>query len=306
MTLGSIILLAFPQDEIPAKGLALALGIECALIETHRFPDGEVLPRLPSIADTVLFYQSLDHPNEKLIALLLAADAARPANSATRRVLIAPYLPYMRQVVIFQRGEPMSQGVICRLLANAFDKIVTVDPHLHRVQDLGLAYPQATWTVLSAQSLMARALQTQGQARDLLVIGPDHESGPLVERFAGALGVDWAVFNKTRLDDHTVALAPPDGLCVAGKSILILDDICASGGTLVSLAGALSALGARHIEVVVTHALIENTALSHLTAAGIARLRSCDTCLHPTNAFSVRPLLAEALREEVERCRRLN
>ncbi len=306
MTRGSIILLAFREDEIAAKGLARALDIEPAVIETHRFPDGQVLPRLPCIAQTVVFYQSLDHPDEKCLGLLLAADAARQAKSQARRVLIAPYLPYMRQDAVFRPGEPISQGVVCRLLTEAFDRIITTDPHLQPTHDLSVAFPRAEWTVLSAQSLMASALKAGGLAKDLLVPGPDHESAPLVQRFATAMACDWAVFGKTRLDDQTVLLTPPAELRVAGRPVLIVDDVCASGATPGSLARELSALGARHIEVVVTHALIEPAALSRLAAAGVARLRSCDTCMHSTNTFSVRPLLADALRDEVGPCKRSN
>ncbi|MFZ4070204.1 MAG: ribose-phosphate diphosphokinase [Caulobacterales bacterium] len=304
MTRASVILLAFREDEIAAKGLALALDIEWAVIETHCFPDGEVLPRLPCIAQTVVFYRSLDHPDEKLLGLLLAADAARQANSQARRVLIAPYLPYMRQDAIFRPGEPISQGVVSRLLTDAFERIITIDPHLHRTHDLSVAFPRAEWTVLSAQSLLASTMKAEGLAKDLLVLGPDQESAPLVERFATALACDWGVFGKTRLDDQTVRLTRPPELRVAGRTVLIVDDVCASGGTLVSLARELSGLRARHIEVVATHALIEPAALSRLAAAGVARLRSCDTCLHPTNAFSVRPPLADALRDEVGPCKR--
>ena len=99
-----------------AERLAQALGVPCRTVTVHRFPDGESLVRVEPSPETAFLYRSLDHPNDKLVELLLAVSALR-ANGAAKVVLIAPYLAYMRQDIAFHDGEAISQRVVGKLLA---------------------------------------------------------------------------------------------------------------------------------------------------------------------------------------------
>ena len=106
---------AFAFHEEPARRLATALGADFRGIEQRRFPDGESLVRTAPEAGAAVLYCSLDHPNDRLVDLLLASSALR--DSGVRSiVLVAPYLCYMRQDVAFQPGEAVSQKVVARLL----------------------------------------------------------------------------------------------------------------------------------------------------------------------------------------------
>ncbi|HUY26523.1 MAG TPA: ribose-phosphate pyrophosphokinase-like domain-containing protein [Candidatus Binataceae bacterium] len=117
--------------------LAALANLVCAKIRVHRFPDGEVLPRIaPPAATEAILVWSLDGAGASLIEALLAADALRRAG-ARRVTLVAPYLPYMRQDKVFRPGEPISQRVIGAMLGSAFDRVVTIEPHLHRISRLG-------------------------------------------------------------------------------------------------------------------------------------------------------------------------
>ena len=89
----------FADSEIFARRLSRHAGIGCARVRVHRFPDGESLVRVRSpVGSDALLVRSLHDPNAKLIEIALAADALRRAG-AKRITLIAPYLPYMRQVL---------------------------------------------------------------------------------------------------------------------------------------------------------------------------------------------------------------
>jgi len=113
--------LAFDDERAPAATLAGALGVPLALIERHRFPDGELKLRLPpALHGTVVLWRSLHQPNEKLVELMIAAPAARELG-AGRLVLVCPYLAYMRQDIAFTPGEAVSQRHIGRLLAQHFE-----------------------------------------------------------------------------------------------------------------------------------------------------------------------------------------
>ncbi len=290
----------FPGEEQPAQLLAQALGVTANLVRTHRFPDGEIVPRVAGAARTVLVYRSLADPNEKLVELLLACDAWRRAG-AERLVLVAPYLCYMRQDAVFAPGEPVSQKVVAELLGRSFDRIVTVDAHLHRTRRLDDLAPDTQWTNLAAAPAIAAHLSRMDMPDDLLILGPDCESAPWVQALAGAVHREAATFAKTRLSDRHVTLALAETTAIKGRPVLLVDDICSSGGTLAAAAAWLAEGGASHIDVVVTHALFSHETQSQLVKVGVRHIHSCDSCIHPTNRISLAPVLAQALSQEITR-----
>jgi ribose-phosphate pyrophosphokinase len=286
---------AFAQDEAPARRLALALGVDLALVDLHVFPDGECLPTVPACASTVLVYCALDHPDAKLLPLLLACDAWR-RGGVRRLVLVAPYMPYMRQDMVFAPGEPLSRDVVGRLLGERFDRIVTVEPHLHRTVALDPVFCDRQVTVLSAALPLARAI---GSGAGTLVIGPDAESTPWANALAAHLGADHLNFDKVRLGDRAVELRLSGAPELRGRRAVLIDDICSSGTTLLTAARHLVDAGVASVEVAVVHALFDADAQARLHASGVARIVSTDSCPHPTNAVELAPLLASALRAEV-------
>ena len=90
-----LLIAAFPDQLASARKLETALGAPLSEIELHEFPDGETLVRASVTAETVIIYCSLDHPNQKLVELGLAAAAFRDLG-VRRLTLAAPYLCYMR------------------------------------------------------------------------------------------------------------------------------------------------------------------------------------------------------------------
>ena len=122
----------------------------------------------------IIICQSLDHPNDKLVGLLLAIQTLRAAG-VKRVSLVAPYLCYMRQDKAFHPGEAISQKIIGRLLADLVDDLITVDAHLHRVDMLQQAVPLDNAINLSA----APALGEFGTDRTgRHVDDPNLKSGP--------------------------------------------------------------------------------------------------------------------------------
>lgn len=286
--------LAFQDEAAPAARLAEALGAAFAVIDLHRFPDGEVLPTVPRQEPVAIVYRSLDRPNGKIVPLLLAADAARRAG-ARRVVLVCPYLCYLRQDTVFAPGQPLSRDVVCGLLGRAFDRVVTVDAHLHRTRDLAAVMGVAA-DDLSAAGPLAQALRGAGRP---VVVGPDRESAPWVRRIAERLGGEPLVFAKQRQGDRSVRLSAPDLSPVRGRRAVLVDDIVSSGATLIAGVEQLKAAGAAYIEVGVVHALFGPDVAEALKGAGAARIVSTDSVAHPTNAAPLAGLLAKALENEV-------
>jgi ribose-phosphate pyrophosphokinase len=286
---------AFAEDAPPAARLAAALGRRFIEVGLHRFPDGEGMPLVEDVPGTGILYRSLDDPDPKLMPMLLAADALRRAG-ATRLVLVAPYMPYLRQDTVFRLGEPLSRDVLGRLVGPAFDRIVTVSPHLHRTSDLTPVFAGTPVSVLSAAELLAHEI---GAAGEPLIVGPDVESEPWVAEVAHALKASHLVFEKHRSGDRTIHLRLPVDIDVAGRRVALVDDICSSGATLASALRALADRGAARMEVAVVHALFDARTEARLMRAGARRVASTDSCEHPTNAIHLAGLLAGALQEEL-------
>jgi ribose-phosphate pyrophosphokinase len=286
------------EAERGASRLASRLGVPLHEIAVHQFPDGELRVTVGPVAATTILYAPLDRPNDKLIALLFAAEALR-RNGARRLVLVAPYLCYMRQDAAFHAGEAISQRVIGPLLAGIVNRIVTVDAHLHRSASINAVFPGIESDNLSAMPAIAAALRTKGLDLQTIVVGPDSESSPWVSDLANRVGVAHAVARKERRSDWSVSIRFDDPQQFAGRPVLIADDIVSSGGTLIACAKALASAGATRIDAVVTHALFPDALVAEFAHAGIRSVRSTDSVLHPTNAIHLDEVLAAALRTEL-------
>jgi ribose-phosphate pyrophosphokinase len=285
-------LLYFDDEQAAAARLARAAGLAPAQMERHRFPDGEIRLRLPdALPAHAVLLRTLDHPNEKLVELLLAARTARSLG-VRHLTLVAPYLAYMRQDMAFHPGEAVSQRIVGRFLADLFDAVVTVDPHLHRVATLAEAVPARQAIVLSGAPLLADLIAQRRPGA--LLMGPDGESAQWVAQAAARHGFEHAVCIKQRSGDHAVAIQLPP-VALAGRAVVLLDDVASTGHTVAQAARLLQAAGAASVDVAVTHALLTAGALQMLREAGVGEIWSTDCIAHPTNAVSVAALIAQAL-----------
>ncbi|UGX98073.1 ribose-phosphate diphosphokinase [Bradyrhizobium barranii subsp. barranii] len=277
--------------------LAEILDVVGHEIILHRFPDGELRATVGPAATTTIVCCSLNQPNEKLIALLFAAEALR-RNGAERLVLVSPYLGYMRQDTAFHPGEAISQRAIGTFLSNTFDCVITFDAHLHRTPNLAEVFPGVEAHNLSAAPAIEAHLRAETVAPTTVVVGPDEESRSWVADIAGRLGLAYSVARKVRRSDQSVQIAFTDASLFAGRPVLFIDDIVSSGGTLTACAEVLAASGASSIEGIIVHALFPRELMTAFGRAGIRSVRSTNSVPHPTNAIRLDDLLARALRRE--------
>jgi ribose-phosphate pyrophosphokinase len=289
---------ALPTAIKDAERLASRLGVLLYPIDVHSFPDGELRVTVGQTSATTIVYAPLDQPNDKLLALLFAAEAFR-REGARRLVLTAPYLCYMRQDAAFHKGEAINQRVIGPLLAGSFDRVITVDAHLHRTKRIEDVFPGIESDDLSAMPALADALLGSGLSRETVVVGPDEESRPWVGDLAARLELKHAVGRKSRRGDRSVEIAFDDPGLFTGRPVLLVDDIVSSGATLIACTKALLAAGATAVDAVVTHALFSPQMAQAFRDAGVRSIRSTTSVPHPTNAIALDSVLADALRKEV-------
>ncbi len=285
-------LLCFDDEQAIARRAADAAGLALAVVQRHRFPDGELRLRLPDpVPARVVVWRGLHQPNEKLVELLLAARTARQLG-ARHLTLVTPYLAYMRQDMAFNSGEAVSQRIVGAFLADLFDAVITVDPHLHRVATLEEAIPVRDAIVLSGAPLLADHIATQRQ--DVLLVGPDEESLQWVAQAAARHGWHSGVCRKTRHGDREVDIELPD-LPITGRAIVLMDDVASSGHTVAQAARGLLRAGAASVDVAVTHALFASGAVELLREAGVGQVWSTDCIPHASNAVSIVPAVVQAL-----------
>ena len=193
----SRLLIGFPDYQKPAQRLAREAGIPYSDALIHHFPDGETRLRLPAaLPEQVVLCQTLNHPNSRLVELVLAAATARDLG-AKHITLVAPYLCYMRQDKAFHPGEAVSQRIVGTLLSQWIDALITVDSHLHRVHRLKDAVPVDPAINLTASPVMSAFLLKQ--IDNPFLVGPDEESEQWVASIARDRGYDYCVARKQRL-----------------------------------------------------------------------------------------------------------
>jgi len=285
-----LLLLSLPGNESLARQLAAILGTEPGVLEMRRFPDGESYVRFRSevAGRDVALICTLARPDDQVLRLIFAARTARQLG-ASRVTLVAPYLAYMRQDKAFSPGEAVTSTQFGALISREFDRLITIDPHLHRHKALGEVYDIPA-VALHAAPLLGAWIRSN--IRDPLIIGPDEES----QQWAAAIatGAPAVVLRKDRQGDRRVAISFPDLDRWQGRQAVLVDDIASSGRTLIESCRGLRARGFAAPVCVVVHPLFADDAYSQLTSVA-SRIVSTDTVAHPSNAISVAPLLAEAL-----------
>ena len=287
-------LLAFDDEWPLAQRLADELGWPLHEVRRHRFPDGETRLRLPpQLPPRVVFLRGLQQPNAKLTELCLAAAGARDLGAA-QLSLVSPYLAYMRQDMAFTPGEVVSQRHLGRLLAQTFDLVITVDPHLHRVSTMDEVVPGRRGVALTASAMLGRWVAAQ--VPGALMVAPDEEAEQWVAAAAREAGLDFLVSRKQRHGDREVDVALPEA-AVHGRAVVVLDDVASTGRTLVTATRALRERGATTVDVAVTHGLFVDDAIEQLHQAGVRHVWSTDSVPHASNCVSVASLLAQALRD---------
>lgn len=286
-------LYVLPGNKGLGRSLSRSLDASTGAVEVRRFPDGESYVRVlddPREKDTVVLC-TLDRPDNKLMTLLLVAAALRglKARSVT---LVAPYLAYMRQDHAFKPGEPVSARHFARLLSDSFDRLLTVDPHLHRIHSLDEAFSMPARVVHAADAVADWVARKVPEA---LLIGPDAESEQWVSSVGKQAGVPWTVLEKERRGDRDVSVTVPSLERWPDRQPVLVDDIISTAHTMAAAVRQIRAVRTSGPACVATHAVFSGDAWEVLRAAGASRIVTTNTIAHPTNAIDLGPSLAGSL-----------
>jgi len=274
--------------------LCETLVLEQGKLDQRRFPDGESYLRVESDVNgrQCLVLVSLAWPDENFLPLAFLSDTLRELG-ATSVGLVAPYLCYMRQDCRFMDGEAITSRTFAGLVSDKFDWLVTVDPHLHRYQSLNEIYRIPNQVVQAAPEL-ANWLGSKSQ---ILLVGPDAESEQWVAQIAGQSGHPFVIGEKERRGDRDVVVSLPDLSCYQDYTAVIIDDVIASGHTLLQCMEALQQHGIQQIECAAVHGIFADKIDRQLVENGLQQLVTTNSIPHRSNQIDLSELLCDPIRQ---------
>ncbi len=287
------LLVPLPGNERMAAELTSLLAAEIGHLEIRKFPDGETYLRFATnpAGRAVFIVCTLVDPDARILPLLFAAATTHELG-ALEVGLIAPYLAYMRQDRRFNPGEAVTSRQVARLLSDAFDWLVTVDPHLHRYSSLAEIYTIPA-RVAHAASLISNWIRTH--VENPVIIGPDIESEQWVSEVAKDSGAPYTVLEKVRHGDRDVEITVRNRDCLAEHTPVLVDDIISSGRTMLEAARLVSLGGQVKPICIAVHGIFADRADELIARAG-ARVITSNSIPHRTNEIDLADRLAEAVR----------
>lgn len=292
------LLILFPFElNALAEPIIAKMPDQVGCMTLRSFPDEESYVRMDSDLKNkkVFFIANLNQPNCKILPLLFAAKTAK-ANGALNVNLIAPYLPYMRQDIAFQKGEAISAAYFAEVITNDFDSLATIDPHLHRYHHLNEVYSIKT-TVLHATDLIAQWIMNH--VVNPLLIGPDQESEQWIKKIANRLHAPYVILQKIRRGDREVEVTLPNLQLFKQCTPILVDDIIATACTMIATIKELNVLNMPRPICIGVHALFVDESYQQLLQAGASQVVTCNSIAHVSNQIDLSPLIIDLLHREL-------
>ena len=284
-----------------AKQICASYGTHLGQVNIQRFSDGEICPVfLESVrGDYVFLVQSTFSPTDNLMELLLMIDAARRA-SAYKVIAVMPYYGYARQ----DRKDRPRVAIGSKLIANMLvaagaDRVVTMDLHAPQIQ----GYFDIPVDHLDSHAVFIPYLENL-KLENLTFAAPDVGATNRIREIASYFNAEMVICDKHRKRANEIASMVVIG-DVTGRDVVIIDDICDTGGTLAKSAGMLKDKGARSVRALITHPVLSGKAYENIENSVLEELVVCNTIplrkeSSKFKVLSVADLFAVAIRNAFE------
>ena len=256
-----------------AEKIARSLGTELGKSEVLAFSDGEFQPSFNESVRgaTVFIVQSTFPPVDNLFELLLMIDAAKRASAHTV-VAVMPYFGWARQ----DRKDKPRVSIGAKLVANVLhaagcDRVMTCDLHADQIQGF-FDFPVDH---LYASNIFLPYLRDKN-IENLAIAAPDMGGAKRANAYARYLQCPVIVCHKSRERANVVGSITAIG-DVAGKNVLIVDDMIDTAGTLTKAANVLKEMGALSVRACATHAVFSGKAYERIAESALEEVIVTDT-----------------------------
>lgn len=282
-----------------AEEIANYLGVSVGAAKVTRFSDGEIQVKINESvrgADVFIIQPTSQPVNEHLMELLVMVDAARRA-SARRITAVLPYYGYARQDRKTRARDPITAKLVANLLtASGARRVITMDLHAGQIQGFfDIPVDHLPGVPILAQYFL------QNKLDNVVVVSPDLGGVTRARDLAERIGAPIAIIDKRRPEPNVAEVMNIIG-AIQDKTVIMIDDIIDTAGTINQGAIALKKWGAGDIYICCTHAVLSGPALSRLQEAPIKEVLVTNTIVVPASkiiskmkVLSVAPLLGEAI-----------
>lgn len=256
-----------------AHKIAHRFGDPLGKVNIQKFSDGEIgVEFQESIRGQFVFLvQSTFSPTDNLMELLLMIDAAKRA-SAYKVIAVIPYYGYARQ----DRKDKPRVAIGSKLVANMLtaagaDRVITMDLHAPQIQ----GYFDIPVDHLDSSAIFIPFIEDLN-LEHLTFAAPDVGSANRIREIASYFEVDMVICDKHRKRANEIASMVVIGE-VADRDVVLMDDICDTGGTLTKAAALLKEKGARSVRAFCTHPVLSGKAYENIENSILEELVVCDT-----------------------------
>lgn len=263
-------------------------------LNVRKFPDGEINVRFMRDikGKTIVLIQSFyGNINDEIVETIFAAETAKDLG-ARKVILAASYFPYFRQDKRFSPGECVSIKVATRLVSKYFDKVLIIDPHLHRQTKFSVLF-SAKSEKLTSNPLIADYIRKN--IKNPLIVGPDWESYKWAKKVAEDINCPHVILEKKRISGRRVKIRLNKKIDITNKTIVFVDDIISTGNTIMEAAKNIKKLGAKKFYCVAVHGVFVERALEKLNKNNIEVITT-NTIPNRVAKIDVSGLLAKSLR----------
>ncbi len=283
-----------------AKDICAKLKISLTDVLVSRFSEGEIRVEIKENIrgkDVFIIQPTCPPSNDNLMELLILIDAARRA-SANRITAVLPYYGYARQDRKDQPRVPITAKLVANLIVAAgARRVLTMDLHASQIQgffDIPVDH-------LYAINELCEYFNNK-KLKNLVVVSPDVGGIKMARAYAKRLGAGLAIVDKRRNSPESTEVMHILG-DVEGKNAVLVDDICATAGSLVDAVEALKKEGIKDVYAAISHGILSGkaierikncSALKELVVTNSVPL-SKEKQISKINPVSIAPLLAEAI-----------
>jgi len=283
-----------------AKDICKRLKVSLTDVLVSKFSEGEIRVEIKENIrgkDVFIIQPTCPPSNDNLMELLILIDAARRA-SANRITAVVPYYGYARQDRKDQPRVPITAKLVANLIVAAGAKrVLTMDLHANQIQgffDIPVDH-------LYAINALCEYFNDK-KLKNLVVVSPDVGGIKMARAYAKRLGAGLAIVDKRRNNPESTNVMHILG-DVEGKNAVLVDDICATAGSLIEAVGALKKEGIKDVYAAISHGILSGKAIERIKKCAALKEvvitnsvpLSKDKKISKINPVNIAPLLAEAI-----------